>query len=96
MSLAGESLADAQVTAFREEPANAGKVCGRGLRRYSRHPNDFFEWLVWCAFALRATPARLRMDIVGLSRLMLRFLHRVTGIPLTEEQAGPKPGRGVS
>ena len=87
VSLGGEALADAQLNAFRKNPANAGKVCDAGLWRYSRHPNYFFEWLVWCAFALMATSTPWGWISWGCPALMLYFLLRVTGIPATEEQA---------
>lgn len=86
-SLAGESLADAQLDAFKQDLASKGKVCDRGLWRYSRHPNYFFEWLVWCAFALMATSAPWGFLAWICPALMLYFLLRVTGIPMTEEQA---------
>ena len=39
---------------FRVNPANKGGVCDIGLWGWSRHPNYFFEWLVWAAFAVMA------------------------------------------
>ncbi len=51
--IAGEALADAQLRRFRAS-APAGSVCDAGLWGWSRHPNYFFEWLVWCGFALFA------------------------------------------
>src|SRR6478736_1557972 len=45
VALVGESTADAQLAAFKRNPANQGGVCDGGLWRYSRHPNYFFEWL---------------------------------------------------
>ena len=61
LALGGESIADAQLARFRHDPANKGCVCDVGLWRYSRHPNYFFEWLVWCGFALLALPACTRV-----------------------------------
>jgi steroid 5-alpha reductase family enzyme len=86
-SLAGESSADASLAAFRRRADSKGRVCREGLWRYSRHPNYFFEWLVWCAFALIATPAPWGFLAWSCPALMLYFLLRVTGIPATEEQA---------
>lgn len=51
-AIAGEAVADAQLTAFKRDPANKGKVCDTGLWGLSRHPNYFFEWLFWVAFPL--------------------------------------------
>ena len=50
IALTGEALADRQLAAFKHDSANRGRVCATGLWRYSRHPNYFFEWLVWVAF----------------------------------------------
>lgn len=50
LALAGEALADAQLAAFKRASGNQGRVCAIGLWRYSRHPNYFFEWLVWVAY----------------------------------------------
>jgi steroid 5-alpha reductase family enzyme len=54
LSLIGEATADAQLAAFKSDPDNRGRVCDRGLWAWSRHPNYFFEWLVWLGFALIA------------------------------------------
>src|SRR5690606_34548419 len=35
----GESIADAQLAAFKRQHAGTGQVCDTGLWRYSRHPN---------------------------------------------------------
>jgi len=87
ISLVGEWFADTQLNAFKKDPGNAGKVCQAGLWRYSRHPNYFFEWLVWCAFALIASSTPWGWISWICPALMLYFLLRVTGIPATEEQA---------
>ncbi|MGY6661593.1 MAG: DUF1295 domain-containing protein [Glycocaulis sp.] len=49
-----ESIADWQLTRFRKNPANAGKVMQHGLWKYSRHPNYFGEALVWWGLFLIA------------------------------------------
>jgi steroid 5-alpha reductase family enzyme len=84
---AAESLADRQLAAFKRDPANRGKTCRNGLWNWSRHPNYFFEWLIWVAFALFALPATLGWVGLLSPALMLYFLLRVTGIPATEAQA---------
>ena len=50
LAIAGEALSDAQLNAFKADPANKGKVCDTGLWSLSRHPNYFFEWLYWLAY----------------------------------------------
>jgi steroid 5-alpha reductase family enzyme len=51
-AIVGEAVADAQLSAFKKDPANKGKVCDTGLWALSRHPNYFFEWLFWVAYPL--------------------------------------------
>ncbi len=51
-AILGETLADWQLTVFRRNKAQGKIVCDCGLWRWSRHPNYFFEWLGWVAFAL--------------------------------------------
>jgi steroid 5-alpha reductase family enzyme len=85
IALAGESLADHQLKQFRANSANQGQICQRGLWNYSRHPNYFFEWLVWAGFFVFAYGSPGGCFTVLCPGLMLFFLLRVTGIPLTEE-----------
>ncbi len=82
-----ETLADAQLAAFKRDPANRGKVCARGLWAWSRHPNYFGEWLVWVGFLLMSYNETFR-GLPGLLcvGVMYHFLANVTGIPLTEAQ----------
>ncbi|TVS12183.1 MAG: DUF1295 domain-containing protein [Wenzhouxiangella sp.] len=87
VGLAGESLADRQLAAFRNDPDQRGKVCRIGLWRYSRHPNYFFEWLHWFSYPLIAMGAPHQWIAWLGPVLMLLFLYRVTGIPYTEKQS---------
>jgi len=84
VALLGESLADRQLAAFRADQANRGKVCEVGLWHYSRHPNYFFEWLIWVAYFVMACAAPYGWITIFCPALMLFFLLRVTGIPMTE------------
>lgn len=45
--IAFESVGDAQLSRFRADPANKGKVLDTGLWRYTRHPNYFGDTLTW-------------------------------------------------
>ena len=87
VAIFGESLADRQLSAFKKDPSNMGKVCTVGLWGFSRHPNYFFEWLVWVSFFLFALPAPWGWTTIFAPALMLYFLLRVTGIPYTEQQS---------
>jgi steroid 5-alpha reductase family enzyme len=86
-AVGGEALADRQLSRFRAEPANRGKVCREGLWRYSRHPNYFFEWVHWFAYMLLAAGSPLWLLTLLGPALMLLFLFKITGIPYTEAQA---------
>lgn len=87
IAVIGESTADAQLAAFKRDPANRGRVCQQGLWRYSRHPNYFFEWFIWVAWTTYAVASPWGWTSVICPALMLFFLFRVTGIPATEAQA---------
>ena len=86
VALLSETLADAQLAAFKRHPANRGRVCDAGLWRWSRHPNYFCEWLVWVAFALYALASPWGWVALYAPALMLFFLLKVTGIKYTEDQ----------
>jgi len=86
LAVAGEGIADAQLDAFKRSARDGRHVCAVGLWRYSRHPNYFFEWLVWVGFALAALPAPHGWIALGCPAAMLYLLLRLTGIRYTEEQ----------
>ena len=83
----GEGAADRQLARFKRDPSSKGKVCEAGWWNYSRHPNYFFEWLIWVALALFAWPSPYGAWAIVCPVLMLFFLFKLTGIPATEEQA---------
>ena len=86
-SVLGEAIADAQLARFRRDLRNRGRVCRAGLWRYSRHPNYFFEWLHWFAYALLAVGSPLAWLAWSGPVLMFVFLRWLSGIPFTEMQA---------
>lgn len=83
----GEAAADAQLAAFKKQGADPKSVCDVGLWRYSRHPNYFFEWLIWVSYFVFAVGAAWGWTSVIAPAAILYLLLRVTGIPMTEEQA---------
>lgn len=84
VALLGESIADAQLRRYKARAHAAGGICDQGLWAWSRHPNYFFEWLVWVAFALLALDTTMGWTALFAPLAMLYLLLRVTGIPLTE------------
>lgn len=86
-SFMGETVADRQLARFRGNRANHGKTCRAGLWRFSRHPNYFFEWLHWFAYACFAVGSPIAWLAWTGPLLMFVFLRFVSGIPWTEAQA---------
>lgn len=89
LSLIGETMADHQLQQYKKSPS--GAVCTIGLWCYSRHPNYFFEWLVWCAFSLFGFTHNY--GFIGLISPVILYLimTQITG-PMTE--AGSIESRG--
>lgn len=84
----GEATADRQLERFKKTRAQGSKqVCDLGLWRYSRHPNYFFEFLLWLALAIFAAASPWGWVALICPLLMLFFLFKITGIPATEAQA---------
>lgn len=77
-----KSLADFQLQSFKTR--HTGKVCDVGLWFYSRHPNYFFEWVTWCAFAGFAFSAPLGW-LAWISPLALFIIMTRITAPLTEK-----------
>ena len=82
-----ELVADRQLARFRADPANSGGVMRSGLWRYSRHPNYFFQWLIWIAYALVALAAPWGWIGLLSPALILYLVLFVTGVPPAEEQS---------
>lgn len=87
ISVIGEATADAQLAGFKKDPANKDKVCDTGLWHYSRHPNYFFEWLMWMSYFFVALGSPYGYLAIISPAIILYFLLKVTGIPTTEAQS---------
>jgi len=92
VALIGEAVADAQLRRFKAGNPPKTSVCRVGLWRYSRHPNYFFQSLLWWGLFLAALPAPWGWTAILAPLAMLFFLLRVTGIPLTEKLAVESKG----
>jgi len=84
VGIGGEAVADTQLAFFRAALGNRGRVCDAGLWKYSRHPNYFFEWVIWIAYAVFALGAPWGWLGLISPLLMLLFLTCITGIPPSE------------
>jgi steroid 5-alpha reductase family enzyme len=78
-----EAAADWQLSRFRADPANRGRVLDTGLWRYSRHPNYFGEFCIWWAFWLFAVAAGAWWTVFS-PILMSFLLLRVSGVAMLE------------
>jgi steroid 5-alpha reductase family enzyme len=88
VALAGlltEAVADEQLTRFKADPDNRGKVMDRGLWRYSRHPNYFgdavFWWGIWGVAAALGAWWSIFAPVA-----MTLLLLKVSGVPLLESR----------
>jgi steroid 5-alpha reductase family enzyme len=80
-----EALGDAQLSRFRADPRNAGKVLDIGLWRYTRHPNYFGDACVWWGLYLVAASTPYGAATVLSPVLMTWLLTKGTGKPLLEK-----------
>ena len=88
-----ESVADHQLTRFRADPANRGKVLSSGLWKYSRHPNYFGELCVWWGLFLVACDHPVGLFTAVGPLLYSHLVINVTGQrTLDKKLAKEKPG----
>ncbi len=82
--IAFESIGDAQLEAFRADPASKGQVMDKGLWRYTRHPNYFGDFTAWWGIFIVGIAAGAPWWTI-LGPLFLSFtLTRWSGAPLLE------------
>lgn len=93
IALVGEALSDRQLKRFKQRNQGSSGVCQEGLWNHSRHPNYFFQSLLWWALFLIALPAPWGAAAILAPLAMLWFLLRITGIPLTEKLAVERKGK---
>jgi steroid 5-alpha reductase family enzyme len=99
-AVVGEGAADAQLAHYRADAGHKGGVCHIGLWAWSRHPNYFFEWLGWLAYAVIAIgPAGARplnwIALIG-PAFMFVLLRFVSGVPPTETAMARTRGPGFA
>lgn len=87
LCIIGEGVSDWQLQYFKKQAENKGKVCQYGLWYYSRHPNYFFQFSIWISVFIFALPSPYGW-LAFICPLSIGYLiFKVTGIPMTEEQA---------
>lgn len=86
----GEHIADRQLQRFKQ--SNSGNICDIGLWAYSRHPNYFFEWLVWLGFASCAIHSAWSLFALLSPAALLFIFLKITG-PITERGSIERKGQ---
>jgi steroid 5-alpha reductase family enzyme len=87
-----EAAGDWQLSRFRRNPQNKGKVLNTGVWRYTRHPNYFGDALQWWAYFMVAASTGAYWTVFS-PAAMTYFLLRVSGVPLLEQSLlETKPG----
>jgi steroid 5-alpha reductase family enzyme len=99
-AVVGEGAADAQLEAYKADPKHRGGICDVGLWAWSRHPNYFFEWLGWLAYAVIAIgPAGAWplswLALVGPAFMFVLLLF-VSGVPPTEASMARSRGAALA
>ncbi len=80
-----EALGDWQLTRFKANSANKGKVMRTGLWRYTRHPNYFGDATLWWGYFLIALSVPNGFISIFAPILMTVMLMRVSGVALLEQ-----------
>lgn len=87
LSVIGEGVSDWQLKQFKRNPANKGKVCQYGLWNYSRHPNYFFQLMIWISVFIISLSSPWGWISIICPLTIGYLIFKVTGIPMTEEQS---------
>lgn len=88
-----ETVGDWQLTRFKANPDNKGKLLTTGLWRYTRHPNYFGDACVWFGYFLIALADPSNIWTIYAPVLMTFILLRVSGVKLLERSLKKsKPG----
>jgi len=90
--LIGETIADKQMSAFKAEDPSPKSICRKGLWKYSRHPNYFFESVIWIGFFIFAAGSPWGWTTIYAPAIITFLLLKVTGIPPTEASALKRKG----
>ena len=85
IGISGEMTADSQLARFQKTSMNKRAVCNQGLWKYSRHPNYFFEWVIWISYFLFSLGQPYGVWTIYCPLLMLHFLVNITGVKLSEK-----------
>ncbi len=80
-----EGVGDWQLSRFKSNPENQGKIMDKGLWKYTRHPNYFGDSLVWWGVFLYCLPNVPLWTIIG-PITMTFFLLKISGVAMLERK----------
>ena len=87
-----ESVGDAQLKRFIQDPNNRGKIMNKGLWAYTRHPNYFGEVTQWWGLFIVALSVPYGiLSIIGPLTITILIL-KVSGVPMLEKSFVGRPG----
>ena len=92
LGVAFEAVGDAQLRAFKADPANKGRIMDRGLWSWTRHPNYFGDACVWWGIWLASLTSWWSVLTVVSPVAMTYFLVFATGARLLEQHMSRRPG----
>lgn len=81
-----EATGDYQLSKFKKNPSNKGKIMTRGLWSLSRHPNYFGEATLWWGIFLIALAVRNGWTAIIGPALITFLLLKVSGVTLLEKK----------
>ncbi|MCD9196799.1 DUF1295 domain-containing protein [Aeromicrobium wangtongii] len=87
-----ETVGDAQLKAYKSDPANRGKIMDTGLWSLTRHPNYFGDACVWWGIGLVGAGSWPGLVALVGPAIMTYSLVNVTGAKLNELGQRKKPG----
>jgi steroid 5-alpha reductase family enzyme len=79
-----EAGGDYQLSQFKKNPENKGKVLRTGLWKYTRHPNYFGDSAVWVSYAMFCIASGSYWPAAG-SVIMILLIIKVSGVALLEK-----------
>ncbi|TVP94207.1 MAG: DUF1295 domain-containing protein [Acholeplasmatales bacterium] len=88
-----EAVSDAELSDFKANPKNRGKIIQSGLWRYTRHPNYFGETVLWWGiFIMSLAVLEIWMVAALVSPVLITLLLLfISGVPLLEKKYKDDP-----
>lgn len=81
-----EATGDFQLSRFKRDPGNKGKIMKSGLWKFTRHPNYFGEAVMWWGIFLIALSVKFGWTVIISPLLITLLLLRVSGVTMLEKK----------